>query len=312
MAGRAAPMTRHSIFAVIAAATLSLTRFAVAAPSQETFSTPEQAVDALIAANRADSPAQLLQILGPGGESLVNSGDPVADAAARARFVAAYQAAHRLEPEGVDRVVLVVGQQNWPLPLPLLRQGTVWRFDVEAGRREILNRRIGRNELDVIEVCRAYVAAQREFARERHLAGGPLEYAQRFASTPGKHDGLYWPVGAGEKPSPLGPLVAEAREQGYGPRAPNEPPRPYHGYYYRIITRQGPHAPGGARNYVVGGRMTGGFALLAFPARYGDSGIMTFIVNQAGIVFEKNLGPATAGVAPNITQYDPDDGWMPP
>jgi Protein of unknown function (DUF2950) len=302
-------MQRHSIFAGIAATILSLSH---AASAQQSFATPEQAADALIAANRSDNTAQLQQILGPDGESLINSGDPVADTAARARFVAAYQTAHRLERDGADRVVLVVGERNWPLPLPMVRQGSAWHFDTEAGRQQILDRRIGRNELDVIAVCRAYVEAQREFARGRRLAGGQAEYAQHFRSTPGKHDGLYWPVGAGEPPSPLGPLVAEARAEGYAPHAPDAAPRPYHGYYYRIITRQGPHAPGGARNYVVGGRMTGGFALLAFPARYGDSGIMTFIVNEAGVVFEKNLGPATASLAENINEYDPDDGWTAP
>lgn len=305
-------MIRPTIFALIAGAILSATGFAVAASRQETFSTPERAADALVGANRAGSTAQLLEILGPDAESLINSGDPVADNAARARFVVAYETAHKLESEGADKVVLVVGQRRWPFPIPLVRQGPVWRFDSEAGKQEILDRRIGRNELDVIEVCRAYVEAQREYAAEYRHPGGKLEYAQHFLSTPGRHDGLYWPVSGSEKQSPLGPLVAQARAEGYGARAPHAPPRPYHGYFYRILTRQGPHAPGGARNYVVNGRMTGGFALLAFPARYGDSGVMTFMVNQTGIVFEKNLGAATAKIASHISEYDPDHSWTAP
>jgi hypothetical protein len=300
------------IFALSGAALMSSAEFGLAATArQETFAAPETAVDALIAATRAGKTAELLKILGPGAEKLIKSGDPVADKTARTHFVAAYDASHSLETEG-PKALLIIGPENWPFPIPLVRQGSVWRFDTAAGKQEILNRRIGRNELSVIEVCRAYVEAQREYAAKDRLGSGTLEYAQHFVSAPGKHDGLYWETSGGEEQSPLGPLVAEARAEGYDGRTPHVKPRPYHGYYYKIIKRQGPHAPGGAKDYVVDGHMTGGFALVAFPAKYGDSGVMTFMVNQTGIVYEKNLGPETAKIAANLTEYDPDDSWTAP
>lgn len=295
------------------AAVLLSPGFGLAATArQETFAAPEKAVDALIAATRAGRTAELIKILGPEAEKLIRSGDPIADKAARTHFVAAYDASHRLETESAAKTVLIIGEENWPFPIPLVRQGSVWRFDTAAGKQEILNRRIGRNELSVIEVCRAYVEAQREYAAKDRLGNGILEYAQHFVSTPGKHDGLFWETGSGQEQSPLGPLVAQARAEGYDGRTPHIKPRPYHGYYYKIIKRQGPHAPGGAKDYVVDGHMTAGFALVAFPARYGDSGVMTFIVNQTGIVYEKNLGPETGKIVANLTEYDPDDSWTAP
>ncbi len=279
---------------------------------QETFSAPQQAVDALIGANRSGSTAQLLKILGPEAEKLISSGDPVADKAGRDRFVAAYDASHKLERRGADRVVLIVGKEDWPLPIPLFRQGSVWRFDTKAGEKEILDRRIGRNELKVIEVCRAYVEAQREYAAKDRLGSGHREYAQHLLSTSGKHDGLYWPVSTGEEDSPFGPLIAQARAEGYFNKAMRDESKPYHGYYYKILKRQGPDAPGGAKDYVVDGHMTGGFAMVAFPARYADSGVMTFIVNQNGIVYQKDLGPETATIAGDTTQFDPDATWTIP
>ena len=278
---------------------------------QKTFATPQAGVAALIAANRTNSLSELLAILGPEGAKLIHSGDPVADKRGRTRFLAAYDAAHKLELEGRDKAILIVGREEWPLPIPLVRRQGRWRFDSKAGAAEILDRRIGRDELSVIEVCRAYVVAQREYAASRESSGGSPEYAQRFMSSPGKKNGLYWPVKPGGKESPLGPLIARARAAGYTPGAPHRKPRPYYGYYFRILTRQGKNAPGGAKNYMVGGHMSGGFALLAYPATYGDSGIMTFIVNQNGIVYQKNLGPATAQTARRITEYDPDAGWQP-
>lgn len=302
-----------SVVGLSAAATLASVASAFAATvQQETFSAPEQAVDALVAASRAAKKDQLLQILGPDAETLIKSGDRVADNAARSRFVAAYDTEHKIEQEGANKAVLVIGEENWPYPIPLVREGSVWRFDTEAGKQEILNRRIGRNELNAIEVCRAYVEAQREYAAQNRQNSGTLEYAMHFMSTPGKHDGLYWQVGSGEEPSPLGPLVAQARAEGYASRAPHSKRQPYHGYFYKILKRQGPHAPGGTMDYVVDGHMTGGFALVAFPARYGDSGVMTFIVNQAGIVYERNLGPDTASIAKSMIEYDPDEGWSTP
>jgi hypothetical protein len=291
----------------------SASAFALAAEAQqETFPAPEQAVDALIAANRSASTAELLKILGPESEKLISSGDPVADKAGRDRFTAAYDASHRVESQGADKAVLVVGKEGWPLPIPLVRQGSVWRFDTKTGEREILARRIGRNELNVIEVCRTYVEAQREYAIKDRVGTGHLEYAQHLLSTSGKHDGLYWPTNTGEEESPFGPLIARARAEGYFNKALHDESRPYHGYYYKILKRQGPNAPGGAKDYIVDSHMSGGFAMLAFPARYGDSGVMTFLVNQNGIVYQKDLGPDTATIANNMTQFDPDATWKIP
>jgi hypothetical protein len=278
------------------------------AAQQQQFHSADQAVQELIAANRAGSLESLLRILGPQGEKLIRSGDPVADREGRERFVTAYDQAHRIEYHGAEKAVLFVGTEDWPMPIPLVRTPGGWHFDTITGYQEILDRRVGRNELNVIEVCRAYVQAQREYARLQAIAGIPREYAQRFMSHPGTHDGLYWPVTAEEKPSPLGPLVAQARAEGYAPES--HKPRPYFGYYYKILTQQGTHARGGTRNYIgADGHMSRGFALLAYPAMYGDSGIMTFIVNQNGIVFEKNLGAHTRAIALTIKQYDPDPSW---
>jgi hypothetical protein len=277
---------------------------------QKHFPTPESAVEALIAANRDNSRSALLAILGADGARLIRSGDPIEDRRGRAHFVAAYDAAHTIEPEGQDRALLIVGEEQWPLPIPLIHEPDGWRFDTEAGKEEILNRRIGRNELKVIDICRAYVEAQREYAAMRE--GGQGEFAREFRSAPGRHDGLYWPVQAGEQESPLGPLVAEARAGGYPvdqAGAKHRPARPDYGYFFRILTAQGANASGGAKSYVHAGHMTQGFALLAYPATFGDSGVMTFIVNQNGIVFEKNLGPETARIARGIAQFDPDSSW---
>jgi len=292
------------LFALAAATTIA------AAPTQKTFATPALAVDALIAANRGNHLNELRAILGPESARLVYSGDPVADEHGGTRFVAHYDEAHKLELDGESKAILIVGKDEWPFPIPLVRRHGRWHFDTEAGADEILNRRIGRNELTVIQVCRGYVAAQREYAALRVGPGGSPEYARRFMSTAGQHDGLYWPVQAGEAESPLGPLIAQARAAGYQPGATHAKPRPYYGYFFRILPKQGENAAGGAKDYVVGDRMTGGFALLAYPATYGDSGVMTFIVNQAGIVYQKNLGPDTAHVAQQIIRYDPDASWQ--
>lgn len=279
--------------------------------AQQSFASPEQAADALFAANQANDKQELLKIFGSGGGKLVQSGDPVADRNGRARFVAAYGQMHKLEQEGAGKAVLLLGAEEWPFPIPLVKADSGWRFDTKAGREEILNRRIGRNELNALEVCRAFVEAERDYAAEDPLGDGKHSFAQHFISRPDKHDGLYWDVAAGGKPSPMGPLVANARAEGYGARKIKGKHRPYHGYYYKILTRQGPHAPGGAKDYVVDGRMTGGFALVASPAKYGASGIMTFLVNQDGVVLQRNLGPDGAAAARAMTEYDPDDGWKP-
>jgi hypothetical protein len=290
-------------------AIVAVSPMAAAAP-QKTFATTAAAVDALMAANRGNHLGELLAMLGPEGAKLIHSGDPVADRHGRTRFIAAYDEAHKLELDGDSKAILIVGTDQWPLPIPLVREHARWRFDTKAGADEILNRRIGRNELSVIEVCRAYVAAQREYAAKRLGSGDSPEYAQHFMSTIGQRDGLYWPVKAGEEESPLGLLIARARTAGYRPGTPHVKPRPYYGYYFRILTQQGQTAPGGAKNYIINDHMTGGFALIAYPATFGDSGIMTFIVNQDGIVYQKNLGPATTRIAQQITQYDPDPIWQ--
>ena len=275
-----------------------------AAPAQKTFASLDEAVNTLVAALRAADRKALVEILGPQGNPLVWSGDDVADRAAFQRFTAEYDRAHRLEG-GDGKVVLYVGADDFPFPIPLVPDGPRWLWDTDAGDDELLNRRIGENELSTIQVCLAYVDAQREYYSRGQ---GLLEYAQRLDSTKGKHDGLYWETRPGELDSPLGPLVARARAAGY-PLPPPRGPAPYHGYFYRILLAQGPDAPGGAYDFVVQGHMIGGFALVAYPASYGVSGIMTFIVNHDGQVYEKDLGPDTETLAPAIRRYSPDRTW---
>ncbi|HYM31217.1 MAG TPA: DUF2950 domain-containing protein [Candidatus Cybelea sp.] len=298
----------RAAFGLIAALALADLPARAATVAQQTFAEPEAAAAALVAAAEADKPADLVRILGPAGKPLVYSGDPIADRQGREHFAAAYAEAHKLLPSGDGRAELVLSTKEWPFPIPLVKEGERWRFDTKAGAQEILQRRIGRNELDAIEVCRAYVDAQREYAA-KGLSGGVLaDYAQHFMSRHGKHDGLYWPVAAGEADSPMGPLVAAAQAEGYG-KGSHGKREPYHGYYYRILKRQGANAPGGAYDYVVNGHMIGGFALIAYPAKWGDSGVMTFEVNQDGVVYQKNLGANTAAVAARITAFDPDGTW---
>jgi Protein of unknown function (DUF2950) len=296
----------------IAMAAAIVATAATPSPAQASFASPQQAVDALVSATRSGRPALLAHILGPAGAALIRSGDAVADRSARQRFVAAYERRHRIELQGSAKAVLVVGAESWPMPIPLVHTASGWQFDTAAGREEILDRRIGRNELAVIQVCRAYVEAQREYAQLAVRSGAGTEYAQHFMSRGGAHNGLYWPTRPGEPQSPLGPLVAQARAGGYAPGSGRGKPHPYYGYYFRILTAQGPHAPGGSKTYLADGRLTGGFALLAYPAEYDDSGVMTFMVSRDGIVFEKNLGPQTAAIAAKIERYDPDSSWSPP
>jgi len=283
---------------------LALQSVALAAPAQKSFASLDDAVNALVAAIRAADRKALVEILGSQGTPLVWSGDAVADRAAFQRFVVAYGRAHRLQGGG-GQVVLYVGDDDFPFPIPLVPDGPRWLWDTDAGDDELLNRRIGKNELSAIQVCLAYVDAQREYYSR---GTGLLEYAQRLDSTKGKRDGLYWETKPGEQESPLGPLVARARAAGY-PLPPRGGPAPYHGYFYRILTTQGPDAPGGAEDFVVKGHMIGGFALVAYPAVYGASGIMTFVVNQDGVVYQKDLGPKTSLVAGAIKAYNPDSTW---
>ncbi len=275
---------------------------------QRVFATPEQAVEALVTATRENRKDDLLKILGPDAQQIIYSGDKIADEEGRNSFVSAYDQAHQIISDDVGHDTLVVGEEEWPLPIPLVQADNGWQFDTVAGKEEILNRRIGRNELNVLEVCRVYVEAQEEFSALHTRDTFQHEYAQRFQSSPGQHDGLYWPAADGEQESPLGPFLASAEEEGYSGKVLSKH-TPYHGYYYRILKGQGPHASGGAYDYVVQGHMDRGFALIAFPDRYGDSGVMTFIVNQDGIIYEKNLGFDTAEVAGIIREFDPDDSW---
>jgi len=275
---------------------------ACAAPRAATFATPEAAVRELVAA--ADDDAAAEKLLGAGGFSLLRSGDDVADRQDLENVAKLIRERLVFVDLDGDRKIAVLGSESWELPIPLVREAGSWRFDVEAGREEILNRRVGRNELSTLSTLHELVAAQREYAAEGR-DGNPPAFAAKLLSSEGKHDGLYWPVDEGEDPSPLGPLVAEAAEEGY--RDDVAKPIPYHGYLYRLLTAQGKNAPGGARSYLDGEkRLTGGFAVVAWPATYDNSGVMTFVVNQRGIVFQKDLGLETAKVVTGIQSYDPD------
>jgi DUF2950 family protein len=278
--------------------------------TQKGFASPEEAVKALVEAVKSGDRKALMAILGPEARPLISSGDKVADKEGRQHFVDAYEQAHNLEPVGNAKVIVSVGKDDWPWAIPLVKAGDAWRFDTAAGKEEILNRRIGRNELNTIQVCLAIVDAQREYARMGHDGGGGPEYAQKFVSDPGRRNGLYWKaLEADEAPSPLGPLVAQARAEGYGGKRASSKPTPYHGYFFRILTAQGPDAPGGAYDYVVNGRMIGGFATVAYPAQYGVSGVMTFIVNQDGVVYQKDLGAETSKLALAMQTFNPDGTW---
>ena len=276
-----------------------------AAMLQKSFSSPEEAVNALVAAVRANDIEEMMAILGPGSREVISSGDEVADRAGRKKFLNAYDQMSALRQESANKMVLVTGPNKWPLPIPIVKKGATWVFDIREGRQEILNRRIGRNELHVMDVLHAYVDAQHEYATKDCMGGGKVEFAQRLISTKGKRDGLYWEAREGEEESPLGPLVARAAKEGYA----NADLSPFHGYYFKILKGQGKHANGGAYNYVVKGKMILGFALVAYPAEYGNSGIMTFIVNQEGIIYQKNLGKNTKRIAEAMKIFNPDKTW---
>jgi hypothetical protein len=281
------------------------------APGGRTFASPEDAVKALAAAVKASSAADVLAVFGPEAKDLVETAD-VTEARQR-REVFAVAAAERwaLVDAGPNRKTLVVGNENWPFPIPLVKNADGWRFDVAAGREEVIARRIGRNELAAIRVCRTYTAAQRLYAQSSHDAQPAGVFASTFRSDPGRQNGLYWAAAHGQKRSPLGDLVADAELRGRASGGSGAQPAPFHGYYFKILTGQGPAAPGGARDYVVSGRMSGGFALVAWPAEYDVTGIMTFLVNQDGTVSEKDLGPDTGKAGPAITVYNPDSSWAP-
>jgi hypothetical protein len=275
-----------------------------------TFATPQDAALALVEVVKANDLKALLALFGSAGQELVDSSDAATGRRNREVFLAAAAEGHRLEDVGPGRKELVLGNEAWPFPVPIVQKASGWSFDAAAGREEVLNRRIGRNELAVIRVLAAYVEAQRAYARAGHDGKPAGRYARRFGSDPGTQNGLYWPARRGESRSPLGVLVAKASGQGYK-RVAGEGPSPLHGYYFRILEGQGSAAKGGAAGYVVAGEMTGGFALLAWPAHYGESGVMTFAVNHDGIAHEKDLGAETSTAAAAITRYDPDATWRP-
>jgi hypothetical protein len=282
------------------------------ATAEERFSASDDAVKAFTTAAASKDTNALAVIFGPSLRQLV-SADPVQASNGLANM--SRRVSTRVEPmhESDSKIVLQIGNEAWPFPIPLVKADGQWFFDTAAGREEILNRRIGRNELDTIRVCHAYVPAQREYAGEDHTGTQVLEFAQRLRSAPGQHDGLYWHAEPGEEVSPLGPLVAQAHGEGYQHESKilTEKQSPYHGYYFKILTRQGSLAPGGKYNYIINGHMIAGFALVAWPSEWGNSGMMTFIVNQQDKVYQKNLGPKTDALVRAMTTYDPGPGWKP-
>ncbi len=304
-------------FATACALSIAPTQLVVAATTSATsvpakrsgaqrvyFATPQEGFDALVAALRGGDRRQVERLLGPGAAAIVDSGDAAADAQAAARFVADYDRKHVVQMDGDAKAFIATGETEWPLPVPIVKSDAGWSFDAQAGAQELLARRIGRNELDTIQTCRAFIDMQDEYAAADRNGDGLLEYAARIVSTPGKHDGLYWPTQAGEPQSPAGPLLAEAVQTRRTGGA-----TPYHGYYYRILTAQGKHAPDGAMSYYANGKLIGGIALIAYPAKYRNSGVKTFICSMSELVYEKDLGADTTAKAKRIKAFDPDETW---
>jgi len=281
---------------------------APATADHRSFASAQEAVDALIAAMNAGDDTELRLLFGPGTEELISSGDEVADANDRASFVERFEASHRLTADGDGRMVLEVGEDDWPMPVPLVERDGRWYLDGAAGEDEIIYRRVGRNELGAIEVCRGFVDAQNDYASEGRDGNAAGFYAAYLISDEGRQNGLYWPTEEGEPESPAGPFVAAAAGEGYR-RAASGEPTPYHGYYYRMLYAQGANASGGAMEYFEEGRLVNGFALIAWPADYGVSGVKTFLVNQDGVVYEKDLGEDTATAITSIELFDPDSTW---
>jgi len=279
----------------------------------ESFSSPMQATNSLVMALRNNDQPTLHKILGPDAEEILTSGDPVADKNKIDTFLASYDEKHQMLLSDDGQITITVGDDDWPMPIPIVKDkmGSSWHFDVAAGKDEMLNRRIGRNELDAIQTCLAIADAQNDYTKldPEHLANGKTIYAQKFLSDAGKKNGLYWETKENETDSPLGPQVVAATAEGYSLVADH--PTPYHGYYYRMLKSAGPHASGGAKDYIVDGKMTGGFALVAYPADFGNSGISTFIVSDHGIVYAADLGEDTAKIASQMSSFDPDEKWVP-
>ena len=276
--------------------------------SIRTFASPEEAGNALQAAAKADDEATLTAIFGPGSKEVISSGDPVEDKNTAARFSTAYDIMHRWRRMDDSSQILLVGYDNFPFPIPLKKdQNGKWFFDTAAGKEEILNRRIGRHELAIIDVCNAVARAQAAYHSRLHDGATTKQYAVRFISEPGKHNGLYWESAQGQPQSPLGPLAAYATAEGYNVKP--DAHVPFHGYFFHMLKGQTSKAPGGAKEYIVNGKMTGGFALVAYPAQYGNSGVMTFMINQDGVLLQKDLGENTAQVTTAMTEFDPDSAW---
>jgi hypothetical protein len=273
------------------------------------FPSADSAVQELFAAASANDQARMIDLFGAENRDWLISGDPVADRQAIANFIAAYKERHSLQAQGNDKITLVIGGDDFPFPFPIVKVASGWAFDVAEGKQEVLRRRIGHNELNIIEVMRAFVDAQREYASRPRDGNKAPQYARRFVSTPGRQDGLYWPTSGSDAPSPLGETVVKAIKDGYDVKRGPAQPAPYYGYYFRMLTEQGKAAPGGAYSYIANGRMIGGFAVVAFPASYGVSGVMTFLVSDDGIVYEKDLGPNTASIVGAMKAYDPDGSW---
>jgi hypothetical protein len=300
--------TLCSIAALGLLAIVPALRADIAPAAPRRFATPEAAVKALAAATKSGERVEVDAIFGPDVKELL-SGDAKQDAIEFAAFSKSMGRYWHLVRKADDRYVVNVGSQNWPLPIPLVRKDGTWFFDTAAGKDEIINRRVGEDELMAIGVCRTYVLAQREYAAEDRDGSGVLKYAQHVKSTKGTKDGLYWPAPPNEDQSPLGPLVAEVRAQGYGGRTADGQTEPFHGYLFKILSAQGDSAPGGGYSYVINGNMVAGFALVAYPAHWGESGVMTFMVNQWGKVYETNLGEGSAETAAAMTEFNPDHGW---
>jgi hypothetical protein len=283
--------------------------FAEGVPAQTTYASPDDAVAGLVAAVQNGEPKTIIRILGPGSERLVVSGDAVKDAALGRAFLEAEAAKHSLASDGPDQMTLVVGANDWPMPIPIVRTDGSWHFDSKSGAEEMVDRRIGQNEIAAIQFCLAYIDAQNYYFSLFKEADGSGVYAQHFASTPGNYDGLYWPSEPDVPESPLTPLVNVAVEEGYSGQLEVGKRVPFRGYDFKVLTQQGPDAPSGARAYLQGGRMTGGFALIAWPTSYGASGVMSFMTSKDGHVFQKNLGPRTGEVAESATSFNPDLSW---
>lgn len=297
------------LLAMSVAALSACQRHGFNAGDHVSFDTPEQAVNALVTAVEKQDLDALRRLLGPESEPLVSSGDPVADQQERDVFLENFRAWHGLAAGSRNDLVLQVGAEHWPMPIPLVRHEGRWYFDGAAGSDELLTRRIGRNELRAIEVMQGFVAAQEEYAAQSHDDATQGTYATKLRSSAGKRDGLYWPTNEGEAPSPAGPLLAAAADEGYSNGLVSN--EPYHGYVFRMLYSQGPDANGGAIDYIVDGKLKNGFALLATPHAYGTSGIMTFIINQDGVVWQRDFGERTADLAKAIHQFNPDSAWTP-